>query len=279
MQHHLRGHRQPVHARRRGIDHAPSLHLAGAHGNCRQHVSVHEEHIALAAVDLIGNRLRRLGRGKVERPVWPEAIVSEDEDPIRHRRQRIAARAHDECTDQSFRDLEPGPEIRMWVIPVRTRAPHRYGEHVGERCTGLHRVHRAAIHIGRDVQAVPVDARGLRQAVREVHDHAIALVHVDRWARIAAVVREGVRRRAGKDRDPRPGCDDRDLHRAGSLRFVPRERWCGKSVTLTSRRVARGDGGGSDWQRHESRVAERRQGGQRKHDGSNANHRRGTCSR
>src|SRR5438105_4228761 len=91
----------------------------------------------------------------------------------------------------------------MRMIPISARCTRENREHIVVRGSRRDRVERAAILVGREVNAVPVNGGRLRKLVHEVDDDFVALVNLERRARNLSVVGEYVRALSRNQRKPR----------------------------------------------------------------------------
>ena len=114
--------------------------------------------------------------------------------------ERIVGGAHDQGTGETLRDLGRSQVMRMRVVPVGSRASDGQWVLVDTTCTRVHRVHRIAVLVGRDRQAMPMNRRVLRKAVVERDPYALSFAQFDQRSRPHPVVQRHHRRPAGHHR-------------------------------------------------------------------------------
>src|SRR4029453_9057679 len=101
-----------------GVDHPPALHLATAECECGLELPVDEEQVAFAPVYFIRVPGQGARVGQVQGAVRAEAVVPEDEQPLRQRGgQGIGGGANDEGAVEAPGHLVTGDLVRVRVIP------------------------------------------------------------------------------------------------------------------------------------------------------------------
>ncbi len=168
----------------RRVDDPPALLLARSHLERWVHLAV-DEHDGAFAAEEVSERAAAVRRNELAG--LREARVGDDEHEVVAEFRRVARILDDDRPVKAVADLRG--RVRVRVIPIGSRVLEH--EVVVERCAALDgrlRHARRAIHRVRRAHAVPVDRRGGRQGVLEVHDQALADARADQRPRNRAVV-------------------------------------------------------------------------------------------